>query len=52
MEKFPAVTTDSLNYFKDLLEVCLVAGGLNRELISEITFHLNGYAHGKVDHSK
>ncbi len=31
---------------------CEVAGGLNRELISQWMFHSNKYACGKVDHSK
>ncbi len=33
-------------------QACVVSGGLNRELISQLTFHSNKYACGKVDHSK
>ncbi len=50
--KGPGVTTNALNCFKDLLKACAVAGGLNRELISQLTFHSNKYNCGKVDYSK
>ncbi len=47
----PAVKTVTLNHFKDLLEACAVDGGLNRELITHLTFHSNKYSHGKLDHT-
>ncbi len=37
----PAAKTNPLNHFKDPLEACVVAGGLNWELISYLTFNLN-----------
>ncbi len=30
---------NALNHFKDLLQACAIAVGLNRELISKLTFH-------------
>ncbi len=39
----PAVKTNALNHFNDLLEACAVAGGLNRELIAHLTFHSNKF---------
>ncbi len=50
--KGPAVKTNACNHFKDLLEACALAGGLNQELISNLTLHSNEYACGKLDHTK
>ncbi len=47
-----AVTTNSLNHFKDPPEACVVVGGLNQELISHWKFHSNQYACGKLYHTK
>ncbi len=44
-----AIKSSALNKNKDPLEACAVAGGLNRELISHLTFHSNQYACGKLD---
>ncbi len=46
----PALKTNVLNCFKDPLEACLVACGLNRELISHLTYYPNQYAQGKLNH--
>ncbi len=48
----PAVKINALNHFKDPLETCVVAGSLNRELISQLIFYSNKYTSGKVDHYK
>ncbi len=52
IKKGPVVKTNVLNHFKDMLEACAVAGGLNQELISHLTFQSNENAHGKLDHTK
>ncbi len=49
--KGPVDTINTLNHLKDPLKACVVAGVLNRELISQLKFHSNKYAHGKIDHS-
>ncbi len=36
-----AIKPKTLNQFKDALEVCVVACGLNKEFLSHLTFHLN-----------
>ncbi len=46
------VKTNAHNHFRDPLEACMVADGLNRELISHLTFYSNEYTHGKLDHTK
>ncbi len=46
------VKTNALNCFKDMLDACAVAGGLNNELILHLTFNSNKYACGKLDHTK
>ncbi len=35
-----AVKTNALNHFKDLIEACAVAGGLNQGLTSHLIFHV------------
>ncbi len=39
----PSIKGNALNRFKSLLGACAVAGGLNRELISHLSFHSNKY---------
>ncbi len=46
--KVPAMKPGKLNQFKNPIEACAVASGLDRELISFLTIHLNQYAHGNV----
>ncbi len=40
----PAMRENDVNRFKDPLDACAMACGLNCELISHLTFHLNKYA--------
>ncbi len=44
-----SIKVSALNIFKPPLEVCTVAGGLNRKLISHLTFHSIKYACAHLD---
>ncbi len=48
-ESGPAIKDGALNTFKSPLEACTLAGGLNRDLISHLTFHSNEYVHAHLD---
>ncbi len=46
----PCLKNFSSNPFSNPLEACTVAGGLDRDLISNLTFNSNQYARGKNSH--
>ncbi len=48
----PCLRDFATNRFNDPLEACAVAGGLDRDMISNLTFNSNQYARGKLSNDR